>query len=61
MDSFLDNPAIQQANGIAYTAAMLYETATRIDEMTAEIKKLNVDGIIFDSATRRGKIIGLKL
>jgi UDP:flavonoid glycosyltransferase YjiC (YdhE family) len=29
--------------------------------MTAEIKKLNVDGIIFDSATRRGKIIGLKL
>lgn len=61
MDSFLDNPAIQQANGMAYTGAMMRETANKIDEMTAEVASLDPDGIIFDSATRRGKIIGLRL
>lgn len=61
MDSFLDNPAIEQANGMAYTAAMMYETAMRIEEMVEEVKGLKVDGLIFDGATRRWKIIGLRL
>lgn len=61
MDSFLDDPAIEAANGIAYTAAMMHEIAMRIDEMTDEMRTLNPNGIIFDSATRRGKMIGLKI
>lgn len=61
MDSFLDDPAIEAANGIAYTAAMLYEMATKIDKMTQEVKQLNPDGIIFDSATRWWKMISLRV
>jgi UDP:flavonoid glycosyltransferase YjiC (YdhE family) len=61
MDSFLDDPAVEAANGMAYTGAMMRETANKIDEMTEEVKALQVDGIIFDSATRWGKMIGLRL